>query len=238
VLLDEVGELVADARAMMLRFLQSGEGRPVGGVQTTRLDIRVIAATNRDLATAVREATFRADLYYRLRRGRLKVPPLRHRREDIPLLVEHFRHQVNTSEGLSVEGVTPEALARIENHRRPGNVRELEVVLEEAMIYKRGGWVRPEDLDLDLPESEGPDETAAADRAISSARVTDDRYNVALRRQTALRIADERGRVTRRDLVREFGISGEQARAELIALAGRGDLRRVGRGRSTRYVLP
>jgi transcriptional regulator with GAF, ATPase, and Fis domain len=83
VFLDEVGELAADARTMMLRFLQSGEGRPVEGVQTTRFDVRVIAATHRDLVAAVQEGTFRADLYFRLRHARLKVPPLRQRREDI-----------------------------------------------------------------------------------------------------------------------------------------------------------
>jgi DNA-binding NtrC family response regulator len=224
VFLDEVGELIADARAMMLRFLQSGEGRPVGGVRTLKFDVRVIAATHRDLAAEVRDGAFRADLYYRLRRACLKVPPLRQRREDIPLLVEHFRRQVNASEGLSVEGVTPEALARIENHRWPGNVRELEVVLEEAMIYQRGGWVKPEDLDLDTRESEGPAETIAPVRVVPVARPIDDRFSVALRRQAALRIAGERGSVTRRDLVREFGISGEQARTVLIALARRGDL--------------
>jgi DNA-binding NtrC family response regulator len=238
VFLDEVGELIADARAMMLRFLQSGEGRPVGGVRTLKFDVRVIAATHRDLAAEIREGAFRADLYYRLRRARLKVPPLRQRREDIPHLVEHVRRRINESEGLSVAGVTPQALARLEDHNWPGNVRELEVVLEEAMIYQRGGWVKPEDLDLDLSKTEGSAKTTAPDRAVSPARATDDRFSVALRRQAALRIAGERGSVTRRDLVREFGISGEQARTVLIALARRGDLRRVGRGRSTRYVLP
>jgi DNA-binding NtrC family response regulator len=240
VFLDEVGELVADARAMMLRFLQTGEGRPVGGVRTLRFDVRVISATHRDLAVAVREGTFRDDLYYRLRRGRLKVPPLRQRREDIPILVEHFRRRLNETEGLSVAGVTSEAFARLQGHHWPGNVRELEVVLEEAMIYQRGGWVRPEDLDFDgdLVQGEDPTRVAAPGPADSSARAIDDRYSVALRRQAALRIVGERGSVTRRDFVREFGISGEQARADLIALARRSDLRRVGLGRSTRYVLP
>jgi DNA-binding NtrC family response regulator len=240
VFLDEVGELVSEARAMMLRFLQAGEGRPVGGVRTLRFDVRVISATHRDLAAAVGEGTFREDLYYRLRRGRLKVPPLRQRREDIPLLVAHFRHRFNEKEGMSVAGVTPEALSRLEDHHWPGNVRELEVVLEEAMIYQRGGWVRPEDLDLDGDPAQGevPIHATKPDRADSPMRAIDDRYSIALRRQAALRITGERGSVTRRDLVREFEISGEQARADLIALARRGDLRRVGRGRSTRYVPP
>jgi predicted HTH transcriptional regulator len=108
------------------------------------------------------------------------------------------------------------------------------------MIYQRGGWVRPEDLDIDgdLARSDVQAGATEPDRTDSPVRALDDRYSVVLRRQAALRIAGERGSVTRRDLVREFAISGEQARADLIALARRGDLRRVGHGRSTRYVLP
>src|SRR5262249_28758733 len=159
------------------------------------------------------------------------------RREDIPLLVEHFRRRFNESERLSVAGVTAEALERLQDHHWPGNVRELEVVLEEAMIYQRGGWVRPEDLDFDLPDSEHPTETISTDRIVSAPRRTDDRDTDLLRRQVALRIAGERGSVTRRDLMREFGISGEQARTVLVALAGRGELRRAGHGRATRYEL-
>src|SRR5262249_40190187 len=123
VFLDEVGELVAEARAMMLRFPHAGEGQPVPGIRTLRFDVRVLSATHRNLAAAVRDGTFREDLFYRLRRGRLKVPPLRQRREDIPLLVEHFRQLFDEAECL-------------ERHHWPDNVQELEVVHEEDMIYQ------------------------------------------------------------------------------------------------------
>src|SRR3972149_794474 len=91
VFLDEVGELSPEAQVMLLRFLANGEIRPVGSTRTTRVDVRVVAATHRDLERATREGGFREDFYYRLRRGVLDVPPLRSRHEDIPLLLEHFR---------------------------------------------------------------------------------------------------------------------------------------------------
>jgi transcriptional regulator with GAF, ATPase, and Fis domain len=107
---DEVGEVAPDAQAMLLRFLQTVEGRAVGATTLTRVDIRIIAATQRDLEGAVARASFREDLYYRLRRVVLAVPPLRERREDIPLLTEHVRRQTNGRYGLSITGVTNAAL--------------------------------------------------------------------------------------------------------------------------------
>ena len=235
VFLDEVGELAHDAQAMLLRFLQSGEGRPVGATATTRVDVRVIAATHRDLEAAMQGRSFREDLYYRLRRVVLEVPPLRDRLEDLPVLVEHFRGQINARYGLGVAGVTREAMGRLAAYHWPGNVRELEAVIEQAMIFQSGGWVRPEDLSLrkaDRHQANGIEKPAA-----EAGEPLDDRLRIALRRQTALRLAGDRGFVTRGDLAVECDISGEQARLELVALAGFGQLRRVGGGRSTRYVL-
>ena len=134
--LDEVGELPLDAQAMLLRFLQHGEVRPVGSTQTTQVDVRLVSATHRDLEAAVERGAFREDLYYRLRRVVLDVPPLRARREDFPLLVEHFRVQVNRRYRLSIDGVTRQALKILENYPWGRNVRELEAVLEQAMIFR------------------------------------------------------------------------------------------------------
>jgi DNA-binding NtrC family response regulator len=232
--LDEVGELPLEAQTMLLRFLQDGEVRPLGSTRTTRVDVRLISATHRDLKAAVGQGAFRDDLRYRLRRGMLRVPPLRDRREDIPLLVEHFRRAINRRWKLAVEGITPEAMARLEAYPWPGNARELETVLEQAMIFQGGGWTQPEHLELDVEEGGGRP-VAAAD--LHRPDVDEDRPRDALRQVAALRLAGERGAVSPVLLARECGISGELARRQLVALAQLALLRRVGGGRSTRYVL-
>jgi DNA-binding NtrC family response regulator len=233
--LDEVGELPLEAQTMLLRFLQHGEVRPLGSTETIRVDVRLVSATHRNLRVAVERGAFRDDLRYRLRRGVLRVPPLRDRREDIPLLVEHFRREINQRWGLAVDGITPPAVARLEGHPWPGNVRELEAVLEQAMIFQGGGWIRPEHLEL---ESEESGEPPVAVGAAVPPKPDDERVRLALRRETALRIARDRGAVSPMVLARECGISDELARQQLVALAQLGQLRRVGGGRSTRYVLP
>jgi DNA-binding NtrC family response regulator len=199
------------------------------------VDVRLISARHRNLKVAVDRGAFRDDLRSRLRRGVVKVPRLRDRREDIALLVEHFRRELNRRWGLAVDGISPPAVARLEAHPWPGNVRELETVLERAVIVQAGGWIRPEHLDL---ESEESDEPAMAAMAGRPPRLDDEQARLALRREAALRIARDRGAVTRGSLARECGISEELARQQLVALAGLGHLRRVGDGRSTRYVLP
>lgn len=220
---------------MLLRFLQHGEVRRLGATETIRVDVRLISATHRNLNVAVERGAFRDDLRYRLRRGVLKVPPLRERREDIPLLVEHFRRAINQRWGLAVDGIMPQAVARLAGHSWPGNVRELEAVLEQAMIFHGGGWIRPEQLEI---ESEDRDERSVAVVAGAAPKPDDERVRLALRRELALRIARDRGAVTRGSLARECGSSEELARQQLVALARLGQLRRVGGGRSTRYVLP
>jgi DNA-binding NtrC family response regulator len=244
VLLDEVGELATDAQAMLLRFLQSGEGRAVGATNTIRVDVRTIAATHRNLEAAVARAAFREDLYYRLRRVVLHVPPLRERQDDIAFLVEHVRRQANARYGLSIAGVTTEALDVLLGHSWPGNVRELEAVLEQAMIFQGAGWLEADDFELPPGQSlKGIPTTARKARVgepgerLAARGADDDRLRRAMRRQAALEIAARRGSVTSGQLADECEISGEQARRELAALGRLGQLRRVGGGRSTKYVL-
>ena len=233
VFLDEVGDLAPEAQVMLLRFLAEGEVRPVGSTRATRADVRVIAATHRDLARWMREERFREDLFYRLRRVVLTVPPLRERPEDLPLLVEHFRRQVNARHRLAIEGLTPGALRRLTAYRWPGNVRELEAVLEEAMILKGRGWLQPQDLTLQEPCAEGPAVQSSHARVVSQ-----DHRQLGSRQQVALELARAHGAVTRSQLAAACGISGELARRELQALASLGLLRRAGAGRGTRYGPP
>ena len=146
--LDEVGELPLDLQAKLLRVLQEGEFERVGGTQTLKTDVRVVAATHRDLEQRCREGQFRPDLYYRLNVFPIQSPALRDRREDIPLLVRHFVQKYAASLGKTIETVPLATLARLQAYSWPGNVRELQHVIERAVIVSRGAtlefgdWLR------------------------------------------------------------------------------------------------
>ncbi|HEX3553891.1 MAG TPA: sigma 54-interacting transcriptional regulator [Thermoanaerobaculia bacterium] len=144
--LDEVGELPLPLQAKLLRFLQEREFERVGGTRPIRVDVRVVAATNRDLEKAIREGTFREDLFYRLSVIPLYLPPLRERREDVPLLASHFAALISQRLGRPVAGFTPEARACLQGYDWPGNVRELANAVERAIVMGEGDLVRPEDL--------------------------------------------------------------------------------------------
>ncbi|MGZ8415250.1 MAG: sigma-54-dependent Fis family transcriptional regulator [Gemmatirosa sp.] len=135
--LDEVGELPPDAQVKLLRVLQEQEFERVGGGRPIRVDVRVVAATNRDLAVEVTEGRFRADLFYRLNVFPIRVPPLRERRGDVPLLVRHILVHLQRRLAKPLRGVTPESMARLERYPWPGNVRELQNVLERAAVLAR-----------------------------------------------------------------------------------------------------
>lgn len=143
IFLDEVGELSLEAQAKLLRVLQEQEFDRVGGAQTIRADVRVIAATNRDLATEVDEGGFRSDLFYRLSVFPLTVPPLRERRSDIPLLAQHFLERFSRKFGKQIDELAPEFLAELMSYSWPGNVRELENVIERAAILTPGPVLKP-----------------------------------------------------------------------------------------------
>ena len=132
--LDEIGELPRDMQVKLLRVLQERTFERVGGVRSIQVDVRLVAATNRDLATEVKAGRFREDLYYRLNVVPVKLPPLRDRPDDIPLLVEHFVARFNKRLGREVHGVSPEATAAMMAHPWPGNIRELENLIERAVL--------------------------------------------------------------------------------------------------------
>jgi PAS domain S-box-containing protein len=136
--LDEVGELPPEAQAKLLRVLQEREVERVGGTAPIKVDVRVLAATNRDLMNAVREKSFREDLYYRLNVFPIHLPPLRERKDDVPLLVHFLLEKFAARIGRKVEGVSPETMRRLLGYPWPGNIRELENVLERAVILARG----------------------------------------------------------------------------------------------------
>ncbi len=147
--LDEVGEMSASAQVKLLRVLQEGELERLGGTQMVKVDVRLVAATNKDLKREVAEGRFREDLYYRLNVVEVGIPSLASRREDIPLLADHFLRRYAAKNGKTVRGFSAEALSVLENYAWPGNVRELEHAVERAVVLARG-----EVLEVgDLPES-------------------------------------------------------------------------------------
>jgi Nif-specific regulatory protein len=146
VFLDEIGELAPQMQAKLLRVLQQREFERVGGTRTWKLDVRVIAATNRDLAAAVQGGSFRVDLYHRLNVVTLRVPPLRERAGDIPALAQYFLDRAVLRCGRAVKGISPEAERCLLSHSWPGNVRELENAIERAVVLGDAEWIQPEDL--------------------------------------------------------------------------------------------
>ncbi len=155
--LDEVGDMEPELQAKLLRVLQERSFERIGGVEPLRVDVRVIAATNRTLEELVRQGRFREDLYYRLNVVSLPLPPLRERREDIPFLARHFLAKYQADVGERV--LAPEALDRLVGYDWPGNVRELENVIQHAMVMATGGVILPEHLPI------GPVSAAASAKA-------------------------------------------------------------------------
>jgi two-component system nitrogen regulation response regulator NtrX len=154
-LLDEVGDLGAEAQAKLLRAIEAREIERVGGSKPIRVDVRIIAATNRDLPAAVRDGRFREDLYFRLNVLPVPVPPLRERPEDVPLLVRHFAEVQRRRSGLRAPEWTPDAIAALARYRWPGNVRELANIVERLTILHTGRAIGAAEVAAVIP-SDGP----------------------------------------------------------------------------------
>jgi len=144
VFLDEIGEMVPALQAKLLRFLEEKAFKRVGGAADVRVDVRVVAATNRDLEDAVKQGRFREDLYYRLNVMMITLPSLREHPSDVPLLVNHYIQVFNREFRKTIRGTTPEAMAMLQAYRWPGNIRELRNAVERAMLLAEGEWLTPD----------------------------------------------------------------------------------------------
>src|SRR5438128_7575594 len=165
--LDEIGEIPVEMQVKLLRAIQESEFERVGGVKTTRVEVGLIAATSRDLTKEIAAGRFREDLYYRLNVVPIQLPPLRERREDIPLLVEHFRQKYNARLKKNVERIEDEALACLAAYAWPGNIRELENVLERTILFAEGPRIGANDLPASLRRQ--PPEAPAAEAQVAAA---------------------------------------------------------------------
>lgn len=207
IFLDEIGELPLDMQVKLLRVLQEGEFEPVGSSRTRKVDVRVIAATNRDLHQAVLEAKFRADLYYRLNVFPLSVPPLRERNEDIPLLAAAFVGRFARRMGRANVSLTADDLDRLKSYDWPGNVRELQNVIERAVITSTGATLN---LARALPAVQPRPARSAPD-------------DVPLREDDRIRTAQELEELERRNLLRaleacDWRVSGENGAARKLGM--------------------
>jgi transcriptional regulator with GAF, ATPase, and Fis domain len=150
VMLDEIGDVPANIQVKLLRVLQEREFERLGSNKTLHIDVRVVAATNRDLRAALEDGTFREDLYYRLNVVPLEIPPLRERKEDIPYLARHFVEKLAPEMGDQVTGITDAAIDKLMQYSWPGNVRELENVIERSMVMTSGDKLDADDIRLDM----------------------------------------------------------------------------------------
>lgn len=154
--LDEIGDLSPTVQVKLLRFLQEGEFQRLGGSGTLRSDVRIISATHKDLEACIKQGSFREDLFYRLNVVKIQIPPLRERREDIRPLVEHFVERYARENGKKIEGLSKEALDLLVRYDYPGNVRELENIVERAVVIARGSVIQSEDLPFNLRPTREP----------------------------------------------------------------------------------
>jgi PAS domain S-box-containing protein len=195
IFLDEIGDISAAMQVRLLRVLQERVIEPLGATESAKVNVRVLAATNKDLGQLVREGKFREDLFYRIRVIHLKIPVLKERREDIPLLIDHLVAKFNRLQEKDITGISPQVLARLMEHDYPGNVRELENIIEQAFVLCRGGQIELEHLPVELRPANtdtgktmaGTDMRAAQERMIEAAL--------------------SRNRGNRRNAARELGIN-------------------------------
>ncbi len=221
IFLDEIGDMSPTLQVKLLRVLQDRTFEPVGSSQTQRVDVRVIAATNQDLDTAIREKRFREDLYYRLNVIPIETPPLRARKDDIPLLVSHFLKKVHEERRVPACSLESDVLVQLCAHEWPGNVRELENTIERLVVLKGGGAISLDDLPPSLREATTRTLTAAPKLPSAGLPLsaTVDRFEADLIRQALLQTGWnknqaakllEMNRTTLLEKIKKHGLSPEE----------------------------
>jgi two-component system, NtrC family, response regulator AtoC len=171
--LDEIGEIPVEMQVKLLRAIQESEFERVGGIKTLKVDVRLITATNRDLEAEIARGNFREDLFYRLNVVPLRIPPLRQRAGDIPLLVQHIIKKFNERLKKTITGIADDALASLESHAWPGNIRELENVLERTILFCKGDRIERDDLQLTAAQAPAPAAAAPANQSGTMPPFTD-----------------------------------------------------------------
>ena len=209
IFLDEIGDISAAMQVRLLRVLQERVVEPLGAIEPVKVNVRVVAATNKDLAQLVQEGKFREDLFYRIRVVHLRIPPLRERRADLPLLIDHLVNRFNRLQEREIAGVSPEVLARLMDHNYPGNVRELENIVEQAFVLCRGAMIEVEHLPVELRRIDPSVSTPAPGTNLR-----------AIQRQM-IELALQRHQGNRRQAARELGIDPSTLYRRLKAVSER-----------------
>jgi formate hydrogenlyase transcriptional activator len=209
--LDEIGELPIELQPKLLRALQAQEFERLGSAQTTRVDVRIVAATNQNLEQMVSERRFRMDLYYRLNVFPITIPPLRERQEDIPLLVAHFVRTFAERQGKTIEHIPGDVMTAIENYHWPGNIRELQNFIERSVVLTRGTELRAPVAELRIKKllDTGTHTLADAERAHITSTLRETNWVVGGRNGAAARLGLNRTTLIAK--MRKLGISREIA---------------------------
>ena len=194
IFLDEIGDVSPAMQVRLLRVLQERTVEPLGGIEPLKVNVRVVVATNKDLTDLVKTGTFREDLYYRIRVIHLQLPTLKQRREDIPLLVDHLITRFNRLQGKDIAGVSDEVMARLMAYEFPGNVRELENIIEQAFVLCRGGLIELNHLPPEL-------------RPFSTGRGEPDSMSLSSMERHLIALALERHNGNRKKAAKDLGIN-------------------------------
>ncbi|MDV2079012.1 sigma-54-dependent transcriptional regulator [Marinobacter xestospongiae] len=229
--LDEIGDMPLAQQAKLLRVLENGEVTPVGGTQPQKVDVRVVAATNIALPSKVQNRAFRQDLYYRLAGYIIQLPPLRLRREDIPLLVQHFLTGLGQQMGRERAEITEEAVAVLQSYDYPGNIRELRNLIEYALISSRGAAITPEHLHfIHQPAGQPLPEATRPASAVATAGPREE--------QNLLAYVADHGVINNTTAQQVLGVSHSRASYLLKKLLREGQLEKHGERRWAHYSLP